>query len=106
MPWVTKGFGSIAAATGRAARLRWRALAQGLETVIKEVSTGTPIAWFPMELRYTMPSPGGPSWAGSAGNHLYIIKLEGAEMLSLSKEQLESLPAAPIREKRPWWKFW
>jgi hypothetical protein len=68
-----------AKAAGRK-RSRWRALRRSLETVIEPAAGGDPIAWFPAVLDNITTHPSGRSWAGSVGNHLYLIQLEGEPM--------------------------
>jgi len=46
-------------------------------TVIEPARSGDPIAWFPAAIEHITTHPSGRSWAGSAGNHVYLIELEG-----------------------------
>jgi WD40 repeat protein len=55
---------------------RWRAHSEGSETVITRAATGYEIAWFPDALEHLDPHPSSSQWAGSVGNHLFIIALE------------------------------
>jgi WD40 repeat protein len=55
----------------------WRASTLGLETVIEPKSGGQPVAWFSPAMCNISTHPSGRVWAGSVGNHLYIIELEG-----------------------------
>ena len=50
-----------------------------LETVIERASDGQAIAWFPVALEHIATHPSGRVWAGSAGNRLYLIRLDGPE---------------------------
>jgi len=60
------------------AGLPFRVLTRGLETVIEEAATGRPVAWFPYALKHIATHPSGLLWAGAAGSHLYLLRLEGA----------------------------
>ncbi len=55
----------------------WRALTRGLETVLVSKGGGEAIAWFSPALSTFSTHPSGRIWAGSVGNHLYLIRLEG-----------------------------
>jgi WD40 repeat protein len=57
----------------------WRVLTGRLETMIAHSEVGPMVAWFPEALEIIAGHPSGRVWAGSAGNHLYIIRLEGAD---------------------------
>ena len=59
-------------------RFPFRALRRGLETVIEDVATAAPVAWFPVPLDYISTFPNGRAWVGTSANHLYIISLEGS----------------------------
>jgi len=48
-----------------------------LETVIEPVCGGEAVAWFPTAMRNIATHPSGRIWAGSGGNHVYLIQLEG-----------------------------
>jgi hypothetical protein len=77
---VIKGKGDVAAIAmgfNDARDFPWRALNRGNETVIEPAAGGEPIGWFPAVLEYISTHPSGRMWAGSVGNHLYIIQLEG-----------------------------
>jgi hypothetical protein len=52
-------------------------MSRGQETAIEPTSGGDPIAWFPAALERITTNPNGRIWAGSVGNHVYLIKLEG-----------------------------
>jgi WD40 repeat protein len=54
-----------------------RALARGQQTIIEQAGTRQPIAWFPVALPLITTHPDGRNWAGSVGNHVYILTLEG-----------------------------
>jgi WD40 repeat protein len=47
------------------------------ETAIVPAARGEPVAWFPIALYYITTHPSGRIWAGSVGNYIYIIQLEG-----------------------------
>jgi hypothetical protein len=57
-------------------RFRFRALRRGLETVIEDAATATPVARFPVPLDHIPTFPNGRAWVGASANHLYIIGLE------------------------------
>jgi WD40 repeat protein len=57
----------------------WHALTHGLETVIKPEGGGETIAWFSPALNYISTHPSACIWAGAAGSHLYLIRLEGIQ---------------------------
>jgi WD40 repeat protein len=50
---------------------------RGAETAITPIATGEAIAWFPVALNNIATHPSDRIWAGSVGNHLYIIQLVG-----------------------------
>jgi len=74
---VIRGFADVAAIAARSEAFPWRAVDRGLEIVIEPASGGDPIAWFPAALEHITTSPSGRRWAGSVGNHVYLIELEG-----------------------------
>jgi hypothetical protein len=74
---VIVGARDVAAIASGAKAYLWRALRRGLETVIEPAVGGEPIASFPVAQRNLVAHPSGRIWAGSVGNHLYIIRLEG-----------------------------
>ena len=75
---LIQGSGDVAAiAAGASPQRPWRAIARGQETVIEPAAGGDPVARFPVPLNSLTTDPNGRTWAGSAGNHLYIITLEG-----------------------------
>jgi hypothetical protein len=76
---VILGTGDAAAIAAGAASYPWRARRRGLETVIERASDGQAVALFPAALGHIATHPSGRVWAGSAGNHLYLIRLEGPE---------------------------
>jgi hypothetical protein len=47
------------------------------QTVIREIATNRSIAFFEEHLQNIV-SPDGYTWAGSYGEHLYLISLEGS----------------------------
>ena len=59
-------------------RFPFRALRRGLETVIEDAATATPVARFPVPFDYISTFPNGRAWVGTSANHLYIISLEGS----------------------------
>ncbi len=72
------GSGDVAAiAAGGTRAFPWRALNRDLETVIQPAAAGGPIAWFSDALSDITTHPSGRIWAGSVGNHVCIIQLEG-----------------------------
>ncbi len=75
---VIKGSGDVAAiAAGGTRAFPWRALNRDQDTVIEPAAAGGPIAWFSDALNNITTHPSGRIWAGSVGNHVYIIQLEG-----------------------------
>ena len=54
-----------------------RALSRGVETVVERADGGQAVACFPISLAHITTHPNGRTWAGSSGNHVYIITLEG-----------------------------
>ena len=74
---VIPGFGDVAAIAAPASVFPWRAMSRNLETVIEPASGGEAVAWFPAALMHHATHPSGRIWAGSVGNHLYLIRLEG-----------------------------
>jgi WD40 repeat protein len=76
---VLQGPGEVSAlVAGAAGTLAWRAMTRGLETVIEPAVGGPAIAWFSVALENITTHPSGRIWAGTVGNHLYMIQLEGA----------------------------
>jgi WD40 repeat protein len=73
---VIPGFGDVAAIAAPASVFSWRAMSRNLETVIEPASGGEAVAWFPAALGHLATHPSGRIWAGSVGNHLYLIRLE------------------------------
>ena len=74
---VIQGFGDVAAIAAPASVFPWRAMSWNLETAIEPASGGEAVAWFPAALTRLATHPAGRIWAGSVGNHLYLIRLEG-----------------------------
>jgi len=74
---VFEGECDLAALARSIAEGGFQALARGQETVIEDVASRQPVAWFPEPLRGIRSNPSIPQWAGSKGNHLCIINLEG-----------------------------
>ncbi len=74
---VIPGFGDVAAIAAPATVFPWRAMSRNLETVIEPASGGEAVAWFPAALEHHATHFAGRIWAGSVGNHLYLIRLEG-----------------------------
>jgi len=68
--------GYATAEQAAAVAFAWRALPRGLETVIEPKAGGEAIAWFSPALSHVSTHPSGRMWAGSAGNHVYLIRLE------------------------------
>jgi hypothetical protein len=61
---------------------------RALEAAVEYAATEEAIAWFPHALRYVWYSdglqhiatlPGGRTWVGASGSHLYIFTLEGGD---------------------------
>jgi len=80
---VIQGSGDVAAIAAPASVFPWRAMSRKWETVIEPASGGEAVAWFPAALLHHATHPSGRIWAGSVGNHLYLIRLEGGPDLIL-----------------------
>jgi WD40 repeat protein len=76
---IIRGSTDVAALAAGPSRFPWRAIAQGLESAIEDASTGHVIAWFPQASDYIITHPSTRLWAGPAGNHLYLVTLEGSD---------------------------
>lgn len=74
---VIPGRGDVAAIAAGARLFPWRARARGVETVIEDAASGKVIAIFPHAFEHIVTHWSSCQWAGSVGNHLYIITLEG-----------------------------
>jgi WD40 repeat protein len=61
---------------------RWYAQCAGPETIIRAADTGREVAWFPAALDELTPHPSGRTWAGSEGNDLYVLTLEGCSAVN------------------------
>jgi hypothetical protein len=72
-----QGSGDVAAIAGPASVFVWRWMSRNSETVIERASGDEAVAWFPAQLENLATHPSGRIWAGSMGNHLYVIRLEG-----------------------------
>lgn len=55
----------------------WSARDQSSETAIVLGQNGTPMAWFPSELRFMITHPNGKTWAGRTTNYIALFTLEG-----------------------------
>ena len=60
---------------------------RGNETCLVDVNTGLPIASLPARLNALRSEPDGRVWAGKAGNHLYLLRLEGSMKPIVGKTQ-------------------
>jgi hypothetical protein len=94
---VIQGTGDVVAIAAGPSRFPFRALRRGLETVIEDAATATPVARFPVPLDHISTFPNGRAWVGTSANHLYIITLEGGE--DSSKPKAES--AKPDGKESP-----
>jgi WD40 repeat protein len=56
----------------------WWALVRGLETILEDAHSGSPIAWHPVALRNITTHPSGRTWAGGSESNLILFTLEGA----------------------------
>ena len=74
---VIQGSGDIASIAAAGKVFPWRAMSRNLETVIEPAGGGEAVAWFPAAMNPIATHPSGRIWAGSVGNHLYLIRLEG-----------------------------
>ena len=74
---VIQGSRDVAAIAAPASVFPWRAMSRNLETVIEPASGGEAVACFPAAMYPIATHPSGRIWAGSVGNHLYLIRLEG-----------------------------
>ena len=59
----------------------FRVIAGALGTIIARSDGGEPAAWFPVELKHSTVDPAGRTWAGAVGSHVFIITLEGADVI-------------------------
>ena len=73
---VIKGNGDVAAIAAGHSLFPYRAFSRGPETIVETADDGRAIAWFPAPLYHITTRPTGCHWAGSKGNHLYVIGLE------------------------------
>src|SRR5436190_38191 len=64
-------------ANGLAAGHGARRCEHGFATVFEDAATGAVIARFADTLEHIVTHPSSCRWAGSAGNHVYLIALEG-----------------------------
>jgi hypothetical protein len=67
----------VGALAGGAERFPWTAVVEGAETSVMDSRSLERFAWYPQALRFLTTHPGGRMWAGSAGNTLHLIQLEG-----------------------------
>jgi hypothetical protein len=65
----------------------WRAINRNLGTVFEPAGRGEAVAWFPAAMDHITTHASERVWAGSADNHLYLIRLEG-EPDSKPREEL------------------
>ncbi len=65
----------------------WRALVRDLKIVIERAADGAAVAWFPEPLDPIVTHPSGRRWAARKANHLYLLRLEGAEEESRKAER-------------------
>ncbi len=72
-----QGSGDVAAIAAAASVFPWRTMSRNWETVIEPAGGGEAVAWFPTELGNLTTHPSGRILAGSVGNHVYLIRLEG-----------------------------
>jgi WD40 repeat protein len=56
----------------------WRAVVQGLETVVEDAHSSRAVAGLPVTLRDIVTHPSGRTWAGYLGNYLCLFTLEGS----------------------------
>ena len=71
--------------------------------MIEDAATGQVIARFPHALEHIITHPSSRQWAGSAGNHVYLIALEGVDRdeppgLSGMAPAADSTPETIVRE--------
>ena len=59
-----------------------------LEVALERSDTAERVAWFPGSFYWFVTRPQGRTWAGSAGNHLSIISLEGSVELPTKHSSL------------------
>lgn len=52
-------------------------MTQVQECVVESADKNRPAAWFTVALDHVVTHPSGRRWAGAAGNHLYLLQLEG-----------------------------
>jgi WD40 repeat protein len=87
---VTQGSGDIAAIAAGGRAFPWRAINRNLGTVFEPAGRGEAVAWFPAAMDHITTHASGRVWAGSADNHLYLIRLEG---------EPDSKPREEVREE-------
>ena len=71
------GSGDVKAIAEGESKFPFGHIARVNETVIERAEDDEPLAWFPTALEHIETTPCGRIWAGAAGNHLYIISLQG-----------------------------
>jgi WD40 repeat protein len=76
---VIQGSGDVRAIAVGASVFPWRALSRNQETVVERAADGAVVAWFPERLANIGTQPSGRLWAGAKSNHLYLLRLEGAQ---------------------------
>jgi WD40 repeat protein len=76
---VIQGHGDVLAIAAGASVFRWRARVRNLDTIVEQSTGGATVARFPEPLADIATHPSGRLWAGAKGNHLYLLRLEGAE---------------------------
>jgi hypothetical protein len=75
-------------------RAVFRAIARRLETVIEPAAGGQAAAWLPETLEHITTHLSGRAWAGSASNHLHLIRVEGlARRCSTVAHHFHALPS-------------
>ena len=74
---VIEGSDDVEAIAGAASDVRWRAFSRDVETAVKPVEGGDPVAWFSVALESISSDLSGRAWAGAYNDHVYIIQLEG-----------------------------
>ncbi len=72
-----RGNGDIAATAAGAITSPWGAIARDGETAFEPTTDSQPVAWFSDALESIATHPEGRIWAGSTGNHLVLLRIEG-----------------------------
>jgi WD40 repeat protein len=75
---ILRGHGDFTAIAAGPVAFPWRAMSRDGETVVEPAIGGLPVAWFPNALHYITTHIEGRIWVGGVGNHLVLLRMEGA----------------------------